>query len=111
MNARDLPGFGDLTNRHHPQSPDYLGDPLDESETTIEQFREWADSFIAAAEAKDKRRMEQCSYFVQSLIGESPPSGPRCTGSSRPPTKRGRLSPGWNTQCSTGTARRLTRWR
>ena len=39
MNARDLPGPGDLTNRHHPQSPDYLGDPLDESETTLEQFK------------------------------------------------------------------------
>ena len=70
MNARDLPGPGDLTNRHHPQSPDYLGDPLDESETTIEQFREWSESFIAAAEAKDERRMEQSRDFVRSLMNE-----------------------------------------
>ena len=70
MNAHDLPGFGDLTNRHHPQSPDYLGDPIDESETAIEQFREWAESFIAAAEAKDKRRMEQSRDFVRSLMNE-----------------------------------------
>ena len=70
MNTRDPPGFGDLTNRHHPQSPDYLGDPLDESETTLKQFKEWSESFIAAAEAKDKRRMEQCGYFVQSLMNE-----------------------------------------
>ena len=65
-----LPGPGDLTNRHHPQSPDYLGDPIDESETAIEQFREWAESFIAAAEAKDKRRMEQSRDFVRSLMNE-----------------------------------------
>ena len=70
MNAHDLPGFGDLTNRHHPQSPDYLGDPIDESETAIEQFREWAESCIAAAEAKDKRRMEQSRDFVRSLMNE-----------------------------------------
>lgn len=70
MSAIDLPGFGDLTNRHHPQSPDYLGDPIDESETAIEQFREWAESFIAAAEAKDKRRMEQSRDFVRSLMNE-----------------------------------------
>ena len=70
MSALDLPGFGDLTNRHHPQSPDYLGDPIDESETAIEQFREWAESFIAAAEAKDKRRMEQSRDFVRSLMNE-----------------------------------------
>ena len=70
MNAHDLPGYGDLTNRHHPQSPDYLGDPIDESETAIEQFREWAESFIAAAEAKDKRRMEQSRDFVRSLMNE-----------------------------------------
>ena len=70
MNAHDLPGFGDLTNRRHPQSPDYLGDPIDESETAIEQFREWAESFIAAAEAKDKRRMEQSRDFVRSLMNE-----------------------------------------
>ena len=70
MNAHDLPGFGDLTNRHHPQSPDYLGDPIDESETAIEQFREWAESFIAAAEAKDRRRMEQSRDFVRSLMNE-----------------------------------------
>ena len=70
MNASDLPGPGDLTNRHHPQSPDYPGDPLDESETAIEQFKEWAESFIAAAEAKDKRRMEQSRDFVRSLMNE-----------------------------------------
>lgn len=70
MNAHDLPGFGDITNRHHPKSPDYLGDPIDESETAIEQFREWAESFIAAAEAKDKRRMEQSRDFVRSLMNE-----------------------------------------
>ena len=70
MNAHDIPGFGDLTSRHHPQSPDYLGDPIDESETAIEQFREWAESFIAAAEAKDKRRMEQSRDFVRSLMNE-----------------------------------------
>ena len=70
MSAHDLPGFGDLTNRHHPQSPDYLGDPIDESETAIEQFREWAESFIAAAEAKDKRRMEQSRDFMRSLMNE-----------------------------------------
>ena len=70
MNAHDLPGFGDIANRHHPQSPDYLGDPLDESETAIEQLREWAESFIAAAEAKDKRRMEQSRDFVSSLMNE-----------------------------------------
>ena len=70
MNAHDLPGFGDITNRHHPQSPDYLGDPIDESETTLEQFKEWSESFIAAAEAKDKRRMEQSRDFVRSLMNE-----------------------------------------
>ena len=70
MNTRDPPGFGDLTNRHHPQSPDYLGDPLDESETTLKQFKEWSESFIAAAEEKDKRRMEQSRDFLRSLMNE-----------------------------------------
>ena len=74
MSALDLPGFGDRATWGHraadPRSPDFEGDPLDESETTLEQFKEWSESFIAAAEAKDKRRMEQSRDFVRSLMNE-----------------------------------------
>jgi len=70
MNARDLPGPGDRATWGHHAAGHYLGDPLDESETTLEQFKEWSESFIAAAEAKDKRRMEQSRDFVRSLMNE-----------------------------------------
>ena len=70
MNARDIPGFGDLTNRHHPQSPDYPGDDDDTATANIEAFMEWAESFKDAAQKGNKRQMEQARLFVVSLMND-----------------------------------------
>ena len=74
MNARDLPGIGDTANPFGyapPNSPDFRdNEAQDTRAANIEAFSEWADSFKAAAQRGDKRRMEQARLFVVSLMND-----------------------------------------
>ena len=74
MNALDLPGIGDTANPFGyipPNSPDFRdNEAQDTRAANIEAFSEWADSFKAAAQCGDKRRMEQARLFVVSLMND-----------------------------------------
>ena len=77
MNARDLPGIGDTSNPfgyvppNSPNSPDFRDDEAQDTQAAnIEAFSQWADSFKAAAQRGDKRRMEQARLFVVSLMND-----------------------------------------
>ena len=74
MNARDLPGIGDTSNPFGyvpPSSPDFLdNESQDTRAANLEAFSQWADSFKAAAQRGDKRRMEQARLFVVSLMND-----------------------------------------
>ena len=76
MNARDIPGIGDTGNPFGyvpPNSPDFVDHDDEDAEalaSNIEAFREWSESFIAAAEEapQNTRRMEQSRFFAISCM-------------------------------------------
>lgn len=76
MTARDLPGIGDSPAPFDyllPNSPDFADHDDEDAEalaSNIEAFREWIESFIAAAEEvpQNTRRMEQSRFFVISCM-------------------------------------------
>jgi hypothetical protein len=76
MTARDIPGIGDTGNPFGyvpPGSPDFVDHHDEDAEalaSNIEAFREWSESFIAAAEEvpPNTRRMEQSRFFVISCM-------------------------------------------
>ena len=76
MTARDIPGIGDTGNPFGyvpPGSPDFVDHHDEDAEalaSNIEAFREWSESFIAAAEETppNARRMEQSRFFVISCM-------------------------------------------
>ena len=74
MSARDLPGIGDTSNPFGyipPNSPDFRdNEAQDTLAENLEAFSQWADSFKAAAQRGDKRRMEQARIFVVSLMND-----------------------------------------
>ena len=74
MSARDLPGVGDTANPFGyvpPNSPGFRDNEAQDTQAAnIEAFSEWADSFKAAAQRGDKRRMEQARLFVVSLMND-----------------------------------------
>ena len=76
MNARNLPGIGDSPAPFDyvpPNSPDFVDHDDEDAEAlagNIKAFREWIESFIAAAEEvpPNTRRMEQSRFFVISCM-------------------------------------------
>ena len=76
MNARDIPGIGDSAAPFGyiaPNSPDFVDHDEEDADalaSNIEAFREWSESFIAAAEETppNARRMEQSRFFVISCM-------------------------------------------
>ena len=76
MNARNLPGIGDSPAPFDyvpPNSPDFVDHDDEDAEalaSNIKAFREWIESFIAAAEEvpPNTRRMEQSRFFVISCM-------------------------------------------
>ena len=76
MNARDIPGIGDTPAPFGyvpPNSPDFVDHDDEDAEalaSNIEAFREWSESFIAAAEEAPPniRRMKQSQFFAISCM-------------------------------------------
>ena len=76
MTARDIPGIGDTGNPFGyvpPGSPDFVDHHDEDAEalaSNIEAFREWSESFIAAAEETppNAMRMEQSRFFLISCM-------------------------------------------
>ena len=74
MNARDLPGVGDLGNPFGyvpTNSPDFVDQANEKNEMIDSQIiaaTEWLDRFAGAASDRNIKRMQQCRFLLVSCL-------------------------------------------